>query len=96
MKPHPVGDLKFVKATHNSPYGLISSEWHRDGNKFDWHIEIPANTTATVYAPFPNVTLVLDGKWSSAVTMPGIKALGIENGCPVFELGSGDYHFTSQ
>ena len=47
----PVGDLKFVKATHNSPYGLIASEWHRDGNKFDWQIEIPANTTATVYVP---------------------------------------------
>ena len=29
MKPTPVGDLTFVKATHNSPYGLISSEWHR-------------------------------------------------------------------
>jgi alpha-L-rhamnosidase len=43
--------LKFVKATHQSPYGLISSEWHRDGKKFDWQIEIPANTTATVYVP---------------------------------------------
>jgi alpha-L-rhamnosidase len=51
MKPTPVGDLKFVKATHKSPYGLISSEWHRDGKKFDWQIEIPPNTTATVEVP---------------------------------------------
>ena len=51
MHPVPVGDLTFVKATHNSPYGLISSEWHRTGNKFDWSIEIPANTTATVTLP---------------------------------------------
>ena len=51
MKPTPVGDLTFVKATHQSPYGLISSDWHRDGKNFDWRIEIPANTTATVYVP---------------------------------------------
>ena len=36
MKPMPVGDLTFVKATHNSPYGWIASEWHRDGKVFDW------------------------------------------------------------
>ena len=58
MKPTPVGDLNFVKATHNSPYGLISSEWHRDGNKFDWQIEIPANTTATVYVPATSLEAV--------------------------------------
>ncbi|HEV2696223.1 MAG TPA: family 78 glycoside hydrolase catalytic domain [Verrucomicrobiae bacterium] len=51
MHPRPVGDLTFVKATHNSPYGLISSEWHRTGTKFDWRIEIPANTTATITLP---------------------------------------------
>ena len=38
MKPQPVGDLTFVKATHHSPYGLIASEWHKDGDKFDWQI----------------------------------------------------------
>jgi alpha-L-rhamnosidase len=27
MKPHPVGDLTQVAATHRSPYGLISSAW---------------------------------------------------------------------
>jgi len=64
MKPHPVGDLKFVKATHNSPYGLISSEWHRNGNKFDWRIEVPANTTATVILPGkPGAQEVGSGKY---------------------------------
>ena len=60
MNPTPIGDLKFVKATHESPYGLISSEWHRDGKKFDWQIEIPANTTATVAVPAtsPNDVIV--------------------------------------
>ena len=87
MKPMPVGDLTFVKATHNSPYGLIASEWHKDGKKFDWQIEIPANTTATVYVPATGL---------KAVTAKGVKASRFENGRAVFELGSGKYHFVSE
>ena len=51
MKPHPVGDLNWVKAAHRSPHGWVRSEWHRDGRKFDWAFEIPANTEATVHVP---------------------------------------------
>jgi alpha-L-rhamnosidase len=63
MQPHPVGDLKFVKATHNSPYGKISSEWHRDGNRFSWDVEIPANTTATVFVPGQTEQQLGSGKY---------------------------------
>ena len=87
MHPMPVGDLRFVKAAHQSPYGLISSEWHRDGHKFDWQIQIPANTTATVYVP--------------ATKPENVKARNVtlsrfEAGHAIFELGSGQYHFTSE
>ena len=87
MNPTPVSDLKFVKATHESPYGLISSEWHRDGKKFDWQIEIPANTTATVYMPAASL---------QTVTAKGATALRFENGRAIYELGSGKYHFVSE
>ncbi|HXT12183.1 MAG TPA: glycoside hydrolase family 78 protein [Candidatus Angelobacter sp.] len=87
MKPTPVGDLTFVKAAHESPYGLISSEWHREGKKFDWQIEIPANTTATVYVPAMNL---------EAVTARNAKASRFEDGRAIFELGSGKYHFVSE
>jgi alpha-L-rhamnosidase len=93
MKPMPVGDLTFVKATHNSPYGLIASEWHRKGNYgtpnfgFDWQIEIPANTTATVYVPATSL---------ENLKVKGVKASRFENGRAIFELGSGKYHFISE
>ena len=87
MEPHPVGDLTFVKATHNSPYGLIASEWHRDGEKFDWQIEIPANTIATVYVPATSL---------EKVVVKNAKASRFENGRAIFELGSGKYHFISE
>ena len=80
MQPVPVGDLKFVKATHRSPYGLISSEWHKDGDKFDWQIEIPANTTATIILPGSPRSITKNGQ---PVRMP----------CNSLTLGSGKYHF---
>jgi alpha-L-rhamnosidase len=87
MRPQLVGDLKFVKASHNSPYGLIASEWHRKGGKFDWRIEIPANTTATVYVPATELDKVGAG---------GLKAAGFKNGRAIYQIGSGKYHFTSK
>ncbi len=87
MKPLPVGDLTFVKAMHQSPYGLIASEWRKTGNTFDWQIEIPANTTATVYVP---------SKTLENIKADGVKPNRFENGHAVFELGSGRYHFISE
>ncbi len=87
MKPEPVGDLTSVKATHLSPYGLIASEWHKDGNAFDWQIEIPANTTATVYVPAAGL---------DDVRVKGLKAVRFEDGRAIYEIGSGKYHFTSK
>ena len=84
MQPLPVGDLKFVKATHRSPYGLISSEWHRDGDTFDWQIEIPANTT---------VTLVFPKMAKQRITENG-KPVQTAQGA--LELGSGKYHFVCE
>ncbi len=30
MRPEPVGDLRFAKASHRSPYGLIASDWQKE------------------------------------------------------------------
>ena len=95
MKPLPVGDLKFVKATHRSPYGLIVSDWQLDGGTFDWRIEVPANAIATVFVPAKSVERVLEGGMF-ARNAPGVKFLRMENGRAVFNVGSGKYHFVSE
>jgi alpha-L-rhamnosidase len=95
MRPHPVGDLSFVKATHLSPYGLIASDWHRDGTTFEWHITVPVNTTATVYVPAKSVDQVFEGG-KSAAGVRDIKFIGMENGRAIFDIGSGNYHFVSK
>jgi alpha-L-rhamnosidase len=92
MQPTPVGDLKFVRATHLSPYGWISSEWHWEGDQFDWQIKIPANTTATVYLPVQNVEAVTESGQPLAGAN-GVKFLRVEGGRVVVDVQSGAYHF---
>jgi alpha-L-rhamnosidase len=51
IKPQPVGEITFVKASYNSIRGQIISDWKRTDNSFILKVTIPANTTATVFIP---------------------------------------------
>ena len=90
LKPEVVGDLEFVRARHESPFGPIASEWTRKGDGFAWDVEIPANTKATVHVPTSDAASVREGG----------KALGtnpvVAGGYAVIELGSGRYRFESK
>jgi len=94
MKPTPVGDLKFVKASYQSVRGLIISEWNRRENIFEWKITIPANTFATIYIPAKSETAVKEnGKKASS--SEGIQFVRFENGRAIFKLTAGTYQFKS-
>jgi alpha-L-rhamnosidase len=101
MKPHPVGDLKFARATHHSPYGLITSDWRKTdltkqgGERFEWSVEIPANTTATVYVPaMPRRIVTESGQ--PVEQMRGAKLLNSGADRIVFQLASGKYKLISE
>ena len=51
LKPYPIEGLDYVKCSYNSVSGRIVSNWRRRGDKFEWDIVIPANTTAEVWLP---------------------------------------------
>jgi len=95
MKPYPVGDLKYVQASHRSPYGLIVSDWRKEGGRFDWKVEVPANTTATVYVPKMSQSKVAESGKPLGETR-GVKLLRAEDDRIVLEVGSGKYHLTSE
>jgi len=54
IKPSIVGDLTWVKAHFDSPYGRIISNWKIEGNQLTMDVTIPPNTTATVVVPGRN------------------------------------------
>jgi hypothetical protein len=95
IRPQPVGDLKWVRASYASVRGKIRSEWRRDGDKFTLTITIPASTTATVFMPAKSAASVSEsGKQSSQ--SEGVKFLRMEKGSAVFAVESGSYEFTSE
>lgn len=51
MQPAFPDGLGFVEASHVTPYGTVSSNWHRNGDTLEWKISIPANTSAELVAP---------------------------------------------
>jgi alpha-L-rhamnosidase len=94
MRPVTAGDLTFVKATHKSPYGLISSHWQRANDQFTWDILIPPNTHATVFVPSTQSGRVTE-EGKSARNSNGLKFVKWEKGYAVFEAVSGKYTFRS-
>lgn len=51
LKPYPFDGLDYVNCDYESVSGRIESHWHRNGERFEWDILIPANTTAEVWVP---------------------------------------------
>jgi alpha-L-rhamnosidase len=95
MRPEPVGDLRFVRASHRSPYGLIASDWQKQEGVFRWKVTLPPNTTATVYVPAASAEGVTENGKSVAQAR-GVKLVKMENGRAVFSVGSGNYSFESR
>jgi len=95
MNPVMLKDLSFVKASHQTVHGIISSSWKIDGNTFNWDITVPANCTATVFVPALSAVDVLESG-VSADKSEGVKFLRLEKDRAVFEIGSGNYAFTSK
>ena len=94
LRPRPVGDLTFVRASHKCLYGMIRSEWKIEGGHFRWDVVIPPNTTATVYVPAKDAAGVSEGG-KPAAQADGVRFLRMEDGTAVYEVGAGRFLFTS-
>jgi len=89
IRPEPVGDLTSAKGSYHSVYGTITSDWKKTADGFTLTVNIPANTTATIYLPAKADSKISDnGK-------PLTQKLKIENGKAVIKVGSGNYNFQS-
>ncbi len=94
MRPHPVGDLTFVRASYDAPYGKIVSDWKVEDGRFTWSITVPPNAFATVYVPADDAAKVSEGG-KPAGTAQGVRLLQSEPGAAVYDVGSGSYRFES-
>lgn len=60
IKPHIGGNLTNVSAGFETYCGKIGSSWKVENDKIIMDIEIPANTSATIYVPAKNETSVYE------------------------------------
>ncbi len=103
IRPQPVGDVTWAKASYNSIRGKIVSDWKvataredsRPTKKFTLKVSIPANTTATVFVPAKASGNVTESGQPAAQSR-GIQFLRMEDNCAVFAIVAGDYEFKSQ
>jgi len=95
IKPELVGDLTWVKAHHDSPYGRIQSEWKKEDNRFLLNITVPPNSLAEVTIPTSNAAGVSESN-EPVAKANGVKFLRMENNKAVYEVAAGVYHFSCQ
>ncbi|MBS0029878.1 glycoside hydrolase family 78 protein [Chitinophaga sp. 22321] len=92
IHPRPVSDVTFARASYHAPYGLIKSDWQKRDHSFELTVEIPANTTATVYLPVgAGANVSVDGKPVSGVE--AVRFIRKEGTEALYTIGSGAYHF---
>jgi alpha-L-rhamnosidase len=87
--------LSSARGSYDSIRGRITSGWSRDEAGFRLNITIPANTVATVYVPTSDPASVREGG-QAIERVKGVKSLRQTQGYAVFEVGSGQYAFTSR
>ena len=94
IKPEFAGDLTWVKAHHDSPYGRIKCEWRLEGGEFTLELTVPPNSKAEASIPAGKPDAVTESGKPAAKAV-GVKLLCMENGAAVYEVGSGCYRFQS-
>ncbi len=102
VQPHLVTGLDWVSAELPTVRGLVKVSWRRRGRGVEMDVTIPANARARVFMPTtPDASeaeVLLDGQaaWrQGALVGPidGVLGADCDDGCVIFEMGSGEYHF---
>jgi len=94
VKPCPGQQMNDVKASHESPYGTIVSQWEIQNNTLRLSVEIPANTTAEVFIPSTGNQFSENGK--SGMTGEKVNQEGLSWHFLKTKIGSGKYIFETE
>ena len=94
IAPQIGGGLTWAQGYYNSIQGPIASAWRSTNNTLTLNVTIPANTTAEIDVPTTNVAAITESGVPAA-SSPGVAYIGVTNGVAIFDVGSGNYYFSS-
>jgi alpha-L-rhamnosidase len=84
LQPQFTRRLDYVKASLDSPYGLIVSHWQAKGDQVLYDVTIPPNSSATLTLPIP----------PQSVRQSGQPLAGSADPFTRLPLAAGTYHFS--
>ena len=92
VAPQPVSGLTWARGEHLSPCGRIVSDWKLSQDRFVLRVQIPINTSATVFLPTTAPDSIRErGRPSAAAA--GVKLLRPERTATALDVAGGDYEF---
>ena len=95
VQPHPGGDFTYMNADLKTSYGNAASHWKISGNQLIMEVEVPVNTTATIYIPAKSANEITEsGKAISE--SKDMNVVGTEGKYVVVNAGSGKYVFVAK
>lgn len=92
IKPVPGGGISSATGSLETRYGRLSSSWQIQGTQFILEVEIPANTTATIFIPSAEESGIKESEMALG-TNDEIKDLGRKGDKRIVRVGSGRYRF---
>ena len=92
IKPDPVGDIREVRTSYQSPYGMILSHWKKEDNLFRQYVSVPPNSSAYIYLPDTDRAKISESG-IPLEKVPGLTIVGQEGDRTVVKVGSGNYNF---
>lgn len=92
IQPHLGGKLTQAAATLNTNYGKLHSGWKLENEKLVLDVEIPANTTATVYIPATDPAFVTENGLA-LTSLKDAQIVGTDKEYVQVVIGSGTYRF---
>jgi alpha-L-rhamnosidase len=93
IAPQPGGGLTEAASYLHTGYGKLSSHWRSENDSLLLDVEIPANTTSTVYIPAPDGGMITESG-NPLGSLKDIEVTGVGKGFLILKLGSGTYHFS--
>lgn len=93
IKPRLTQQMGWVNSRNESPYGPIVSHWKNESDSFSWKVEIPFNTTATLFIPCSAEGKITELNYSIDVENDAKTVSQNQQSWRKLDVGSGVYHF---
>jgi alpha-L-rhamnosidase len=95
LRPRPGGGFTYARASYESPYGLIVSDWRWEDGDFIWRVRIPPNTDAIAHLPCDRDAEIFEGN-RPVGDVEGVQLIARTDAEARLSLLSGDYQFSTR